>query len=111
MRAAGSRSSKPPTFRSDDTFWPFLIWAIAAGTGAGFAEREALARPPGPSRWVFHGLFVLGILMGPLSFTPRWARRLLLTVRLDPARGLSFRSGRLIPWSAIESVVHHPSLL
>ena len=106
-----ARSSKPSTFRSGATFWPFLVWALAAGTGAVFAEREALARPEGLHRWIFHGLFAAGLLLGPLSLLLQCLRRLLSTVRLEPSRGLILRGERLVPWSAIESVVHHPSPL
>lgn len=106
-----SQASRPAVYRSGATFWPFLIWALAVGTAAAFAEREALARPEGIHRWVFHGLFALGILVGPISFAFQCLRRWRLTVRLDPAQGLILRGERLIPWSAIESVIHHPSPL
>lgn len=106
-----TRASTVKMYRAGATFWPFLIWALAAGTGAVFAEREALARPPGLHRWTFHGLFAAGLLLGPISFAVQWARRCLVRVKLDPSQGLILAGDRLLPWSEIEGIEHRPAPL
>ncbi len=91
-------------FRAGKSLVPLIFWAILA-TGAALLLRDRAKADP-----VFLLLVVALILLGPMAALAHAIRSWSRTVRLLPAVGLRFRSGRTIPWSALRGVWSRPAL-
>lgn len=98
--AAGSR-----VFRPGGTLLPLFVWALLTGAAAALAIHTGLHRPEGSdARKVAWLIALIAIVFGPVAFVAHLARACLVTVCVDPDRGLVLSGRRTIPWRDVRSV-------
>jgi len=92
-------------YRHGATIVQLFLWALMTGAAAVYTLQVAMHRPPGSeARWVAILIAVLGFVFGPVAFIGHLLRLCLVTVSVDPKRGLVLSGRRTIPWAEIRSI-------
>jgi hypothetical protein len=102
---AGTREYHPGA-----SLLPLFFWGILTTGGALLALDTASHRSStSPAGFLAAGIAVLGFLFGPVAFVAHLLRACLVTVVVDPDRGVVLSGGRTIAWRDLESVEERPA--